>query len=181
MNLKKMIFINTIGIFTLCFLFHFMYEWFPNPIFSIMFPVNESIWEHMKMLYTTILVYGIIEYFILKYFDIVNHNFFLTIFLKSVLIIPIYLIIFLPLYNLFGENMFISISVMLVAIFLTNLIGYKLLQTEELKYQNWISLALILIVYILMGYLTYNPPKTELFYDIKAEKYGINEYVKTQD
>ena len=178
MNLKKMIFVNTISIFALCFLSHFIYKWLPNPITSIFFPVNESIWEHMKMLYTTILIYGIAEYFILRKFDIDNHNFFITTFIKSVLIIPIYLIMFLPLYNMFGENMFISISVMLIAIFLVNSIGYKLLQTDELKYQNWISIALIIIVYILMGYLTYNPPKTELFYDIKAEKYGINEYVK---
>ena len=178
MNLKKMLFINTIGIFALCFLFHFMYEWFPNPVFSIIFPVNESIWEHMKMLYSTVLVYSIVEYFILKRFDIDNHNFLLTTFLKSIIIIPIYLLMFLPLYNVFGENMFISISVMLISILIVNFIGYLLLQTEELKYQNWISLALIIIVYVLMGYLTYRPPKTELFYDIKNEKYGINIYEK---
>lgn len=178
MNLKKMIVVNTIGIFALCFLFHFMYDWFPNPIFSIFFSVNESIWEHMKMLYTTVLVYGILEYFILRKFDVDNHNFFLTTVVKSILIIPIYLIMFLPLYNIFGENMFISISVMLISIFLVNLIGYKMLQTEEIQYQNWISLILVIVVYIIMGYLTYNPPKTEIFYDIKEEKYGINEYVK---
>ena len=155
-----------------------MYEWFPNPVFSIIFPVNESIWEHMKMLYSTVLVYSIVEYFILKRFDIDNHNFLLTTFLKSIIIIPIYLLMFLPLYNVFGENMFISISVMLISILIVNFIGYLLLQTEELKYQNWISLALIIIVYVLMGYLTYRPPKTELFYDIKNEKYGINIYEK---
>jgi len=82
-----MIWINTIVTFLLCFLAHFMYDWFPNPIFSIIFPVNESIWEHMKMLYTVILIYGIIENFIMKKFDIDNHNQLLTTFIKSIIII----------------------------------------------------------------------------------------------
>lgn len=177
MNLKKMIFINTIVTFLLCFLAHFIYSWFPNPIFSIFFPVNESIWEHMKMLYTVVLTYGIIEFFILKKFDIDNHNFLLTTFIKSIIIIPIYLAMFLPLYYNLGENMFISISVMLISIIIVNIIGYKLLQLRVLKYQNIIAITLIIIGYIIMGILTYNPPKNDLFFDTEAEKYGINDYL----
>jgi len=177
MNLKKMIIVNSILTFLLCFLSHFIYSWFPNIITSLFFPVNESIWEHMKMLYTTFLIYGIIEYFIMKKFNIIHNNFLLATFTKSIVSIPIYLIIFLPLYNIFGENMFISISVMLLTIILVNLIGYKILLLDEFKYQQEVSVLFIIIVYIIMGYLTYNPPKTELFYDIKEEKYGINDYV----
>jgi len=177
MNLKKMIWINTIVTFLLCFLAHFMYDWFPNPIFSIIFPVNESIWEHMKMLYTVILIYGIIENFIMKKFDIDNHNQLLTTFIKSIIIIPIYLIMFLPLYYNFGENMFISLSVMLISILIVQLIGYKLLQFKEIKYQKIIGMSLIILVYIIMGMLTYRPPKTDLFFDTEEEKYGINDYL----
>ena len=177
MNLKKMIIVNSILTFLLCFLSHFIYSWFPNIITSLFFPVNESIWEHMKMLYTTFLIYGIIEYFIMKKFNIIHNNFLLATFTKSIVSIPIYLIIFLTLYNIFGENMFISISVMLLTIILVNLIDYKILQLDEFKYQQEVSVLFIIIVYIIMGYLTYNPPKTELFYDIKEEKYGINDYV----
>jgi len=176
MNFKKMIIINSIIIFLLCFLSHFMYEWFSTPIISIFFPVNESIWEHMKMLYTTILLYGIIEYFILKKFDIKNNNFILATFLKAISAIPIYLIIFIPLYKLFGENMFISISVMLLVIIIVNFIEFLLLRYQEIPYQKIIGISFIIIVYIIMGILTYNPPKQELFYDMKAEKYGISIY-----
>ena len=177
MSLKKMFFINVIGTFFLCFLSHFIYEWFPNPIFSIFFPVNESIWEHMKMLYTTILMYGVIEYFIMKKFDIDNHNFLLTSFIKAIGSIPIYLLMFLPLYYTFGENMFISISVMLITIVIVNLIGIKMLQAKEIKNQRIISIILILLTYIIMGYLTYKTPRLELFFDPNEEKYGINDYL----
>lgn len=177
MNLKKMIFVNTILTFLLCFLSHFIYTWFPNVVTSIFFPVNESIWEHMKMLYTTFLICGIVEYFIMKKFDIDNHNFLLTTFIKSIISIPIYLVMFLPLYNTFGENMFISISVMLITILIVNFIGYKLLQFDEFKYQKLIAVIFILIVYVIMGVLTYNPPKSDLFFDTEEEKYGIDDYL----
>ena len=44
-----------------------MYELFPNFIFSILFPVNESIWEHMKLLFGSIIVSGIIQKLIIIY------------------------------------------------------------------------------------------------------------------
>ena len=32
-------------------LLHFLYQWFPNPVFALVSPVRESIWEHVKLLY----------------------------------------------------------------------------------------------------------------------------------
>lgn len=177
MNLKKMIFVNAILTFILCFLTHFLYEWFPNPVFSIFFPVNESIWEHMKMLYTTILIYGIIEYFILKKFDITHNNFLLSTFIKSIISIPIYLIMFLPIYFNFGENMPVTFIILFIAILIVNYIGYKILELHSIPYQKEISIVFIIIVYVLMGILTYYPPKTDIFFDTKDEKYGINDYL----
>lgn len=66
MSLKKIKIISIFGIFVLNFISHFLYEWMPNTLFSIFFPVNESIFEHMKMISTSILIYSIIEYIILK-------------------------------------------------------------------------------------------------------------------
>ena len=178
MNYKKITIINIIITFILAFLCHFLYEWFPNPIFSIFFPVNESIWEHMKMLYTTILLNGIIEYFILKKFNISHNNLCLTTYLKSIIAIPIYLLLFLPIFYCIGENMIVAISIMLITIIIVNIIAYKLINLEEIKNQKIISLILITITYIIMGILTYNAPHTQLFLDTKEEKYGINDYLK---
>ena len=65
MTLKKMVYINTIITFLLCFIAHGMYSWIPSNAVAVFFPVNESIWEHMKMLYTSILIYGFIEHLLL--------------------------------------------------------------------------------------------------------------------
>lgn len=175
--MKKIILINTILTFLLCFLTHFLYEWFPNPVFSIFFPVNESIWEHMKMLYTTILIYGIIEYFILKIFRTHYNNYFISLFLKSIISIPIYLAIYLPLYYNLGENMFINFTILILTIGLVNYIGYKIQKSDIIKYQKLISVIGIIITYIIFGILTYKTPHNELFFDTDKEKYGINDYL----
>lgn len=177
LNLKKMILINTVIMFIISFLVHFVYELLPNNVFAIFFPVNESIWEHMKMLYTTVLLSGIIEYFIMKKNNIDNHNFLLVTYLKSILIIPIYLVIFLPIYYNIGENMVVAIGTMLISMVVINILGYFLLQTKEIRYQKIITIFLIIFTYIVMGILTFKAPRMDLFFDTEKEKYGINDYL----
>ncbi len=176
MNLKKTRFISTILIFVLCFLTHFLYEWLPCSLTAIFFPVNESIWEHMKMLFTSIILYGIIDYIILNKFHIKYHNFFLNLFFTAFISIPIYLTIYLPIYYKIGENMFINISLLLIVIIITQVISYYILKMQNCPLANYVSIILIILSYIVFGYLTYNPPKTELFFDTQKEKYGINIY-----
>lgn len=172
-----MLFINTIITFLLCFLTHFLYKWLPNPVFSIFFPVNESIWEHMKMLYTTILLAGVIEYFILKKFKISHQNLLLSIAIKALISIPIYLIMFLPIFYNFGEIMFVTFIILFITILIVNYIGYKILELKPIKYQKAISITSIIIVYIIMTILTYKAPRLDLFFDTKEEKYGLNDYL----
>ena len=176
MNLKKSRVIAVIGIFLLCFLSHFLYSWLPNGLFAIIFPVNESIWEHMKMIFTSIILYGIIDYIILLKFNIKNNNFYLNLFVTSLISIPIYLLLYLPIFHKFGENMFINISLMLLVIIITQIISYYILKTKPCKIANYISIIGIIICYIIFGYLTYHPIKSELFFDTQDEKYGINNY-----
>ena len=35
---------------------HFLYAWRPIPLFGLFAPVNESVWEHLKLLYWPFLV-----------------------------------------------------------------------------------------------------------------------------
>lgn len=167
--------IGVVGLFLISFLVHFIYQLFPNSLFSIFFPVNESIWEHMKMLYTTVLIYSIIEYFLLKKFKVSHNNFLLNTYIISIICIPIYLLIFLPLYYKGINNMIIIFIIMIATFIICECISYFILNTTAIKYQN-LSIILIIITYIIFGYLTYYPIKTHLFFDTEQEKYGINDY-----
>lgn len=173
MNLKKIKIIAVIGIFLLCFFTHFLYTWFPNPFFALFFPVNESIWEHMKMLFTTILLYGGIDYLLIKKFHIAYANFTTQLVCTAIISIPIYLFLFLPIYYWIGEKMWISLFILFISLIITQKISYILLSIRPLKYMEYLAIWFIIISYCLFGYLTYHPIENDIFWDPIEEKYGI--------
>ena len=179
MKLKTIKIISILGIFIISFLSHFIYQIIPNFITSIFFPVNESIFEHMKIIFTSTLLYGIIDYILLKKNNIKYNNFSFQLFFTSFISIPIYLAIYLPLRSIFGEQIIISISLLLITYIISQIISSKILLLEPLKNLNKLTIPLIIIIYLIFTYLTYNPPKNFLFYDTNSKSYGIpKEYAK---
>ena len=176
MSLKKTKIISSVGIFTLCFIFHFLYDLFPSSLAAIFFPVNESIWEHQKLLFTGVIIYGIIDYIILQKFKIKYNNFFTSLFTSAATIIPIFLIIYLPIYHKIGPKMPFNIGIMALSIIISQIISYYILKAKDCNKLNIISFVLIIISYIIFAYFTYNTIKNELFFDTQEEKYGINNY-----
>lgn len=61
---------EAIGVILVCIcatLLHFTYEWSGQNMFVGVFSaINESVWEHTKLVYFPMLVYAIIEFFIIK-------------------------------------------------------------------------------------------------------------------
>ena len=178
MSLKKIKAVDVFGIFILSVGFHFIYNLLPNPLFAWIFPVNESIWEHMKLFFTSTLLWGIVDHYLLKKHDIPYNNFLLQLFLTAFLAIPLYLIIFLPVYNKIGENMFFSISLMFIVYIISQFASYKLLTYRELEVNKYFIIALIVAVYAVFIYLTYKPIRNYIFYDKTKSKYGLNKVVE---
>lgn len=172
MTLKKVKIINVIFLFALSFLWHFIYDWFPNSITAIFFPVNESIWEHMKIIYGVFIVGALFQMILCKKFKIKINNIYIEMITKALLGIIFYLVIFIPVYLYIGENMFFSIGLMLVTYIVMEILGYKILKSEEL---NIVVLPVILIIlgFILLGLLTFYPRHNFLFFDDNNLGYGI--------
>ena len=173
MNLKYIKIFNVFGVFLLSFLAHFMYSLFPCILISFFFPVNESIWEHMKILFTSTLLYGIIDYFLLKFYSIKFQNFAFQLFITCFFSVIIYLVLYLPVYYFFGENLFFSIFLMFLVYTGSSIISYKLLTSPENIYLNYIATPLIIMCYIMFIIFTYKPPHNFLFYDTLNNHYGI--------
>ena len=129
--MKKIKIIGVFLIFIFSFVSHFMYEWFPNTLFSILFPVNESIWEHMKLIVTPVLIFSLIEYIVYKRKNISYNNFILSYAISMILGIIIYLMIYLPIDYIFGHSMIFAISLLFV-IFI--IVGGDALSTQWLNY-----------------------------------------------
>ena len=165
MSLKKIKIINVVFLFLLSFLWHFVYDWFPNNIFALFFPVNESIWEHMKIIYYCLLMGSILEFVLCKKNNIKINNFYIEAMVKSILGVIFYLIIFIPLYLWLGESMFISYIFM-------EYIGYKILTGEEMNI-NILPVIIIVLGCIMFVILTFYPLHNFLFFDEVKFGYGI--------
>jgi Na+/H+-dicarboxylate symporter len=64
LNLKRWQITGFIITILLGTLLHFTYDWSgQSPIAGALSPVNESVWEHLKMLIVPMLLFGIAEYF----------------------------------------------------------------------------------------------------------------------
>ncbi|MFA5602494.1 MAG: DUF6512 family protein [Bacilli bacterium] len=176
MNLRKVKIISIFGVFVLSFLFHQMYEWFPNKLFSIFFPVNESIFEHLKMIFTTIIFFILIEKLLLK--KVPHNNQILSSFISALSTALIFLISYLILEKIIGGYSTIpTFIVYFISVSLGQLISYYILNLKNnYKVLNIICLILIPVIFTINGYLTYNPIKTHIFYDKYQDKYGIYNY-----
>lgn len=167
--MKKKIIINTILIFIICTGVHFLYNLFPNFITSIIAPVNESIFEHLKLVFTSTFLYTLISNFYYK-----NKNIFVFAYIRGMLTIIILLILYLPARAIFGEVMPLTLLILFISILLAEIIMSKI-NDNKLNNLNIICLILIIINYIVFAYFTYNPIKNFLFYDKKEKIYGIKE------
>ena len=128
------------------------------------------------MLFTAIIFNGLIDYFIVKKWNIKFNNFFLGLFISALLSIPIFLIIYLPFYYKIGAPMFLNIGALFITIVLSQVINYWIQKRSNIRVINIASIFLIIISYIVFGYLTYNPIKSDIFFDPMEEKYGIHTY-----
>lgn len=153
-----------IFLFLLSFLWHFMYDWFPCLLTSIFFPVNESIWEHMKIIFYCLFIGGVLEK--------KGNNYYLNILVKPLVGVLFYLIIFIPLYLIFGESMFISLSLMLFTYIIMELLGIKISKQEELNIKA-LPIIIIILISILFSILTFYPLHNFLFFDSVKLGYGI--------
>lgn len=173
MNNKKVLFIATITIFLSMFLFHNIYNWFPNFLTASFFPVNESLFEHLKLMFTTQIIISLIIYLILKIKRIKFSNYLLGLLLSTIVTISLFFLIYLPIYNRFGENLFLTMSIYLITLIIGNIIFYLISKRKHEFLLNLISLVIISIIAVILIYFTFNPLKNDFFFDSIEEIYGI--------
>lgn len=161
---KKLKILGTIIAFLLCFPVHFIYDKFPNFITSIFFPINESIWEHMKIFFTCIMISSVIQKIVMFKLKEDLTNICFSNFIAAILSIPIFLLMFLPIYYFIGENFILTIFLMLITIIIVEIISYKIILMNDFKMENK-TILLVIFVYIIFGVLTYCPLDCDLFVD----------------
>lgn len=141
---------------------HFLYDWTGrNHIAGLFTPVNESIWEHMKLLFFPMLIYSCIMIFRFhrKYSCITSALSFGI--LMGTFLIPLFYYAYT---SILGKNIFIlDISTFILSIVIAFRLSYRL--TLSCKLESYTSLLCILVCILFICFLvfTYHPPETTIF------------------
>lgn len=173
MKLKNLKILGVILSFIFCFILHSLYNKIPCFLTSIISPVNESIMEHMKILFGSILISGVIQKIIVIKNKLNYKNICISNFITALLSIFIFLIIYMPIYINIGEIFLVTITIMLLTLIICQIISYYIVKNvRDLKSEN-LAIILVIITYTIFMILTYNPIKIKLFKDPINSTYGI--------
>lgn len=172
MTLKKWKAISVVGIFLLSALLHFIYDWFPCFFTSLFFPVNESIWEHNKIIVGSFLIWAIVE----KLYCKKRKNVIFSECISSLVCMILVMLIFTPVYLYIlktNDNMIITFAIFIFAIIISQIVSYKLLQKEYNPRLEEFGVILFVVFFLINIIFTYYPPKVALFYDYTNQIYGL--------
>jgi len=155
-------------------LIHFTYKWSNNnPIIGLFSPVNESVWEHLKLGFTSLMIFSLIEFFFIKN---ISNNFF-TAKALGIFILQITIIVIFYTYTAFTgtEILVIDISSYIIGSILCQVISYNLLIKNEFNRKiKYLSISFILTHALLLFLFTFYPPKLPIFKDSNTNSYGIS-------
>lgn len=151
-------------------LLHFTFELSNNNLFVASFSaVNESTWEHLKLLFYPMLLVTILGYFF--YSNISNY---LCSRVLGIFISLLFTTVFFYTYTgILGFNItFLDISSFFVAIFIGEYVFLKNLKNNSICNKK-IAITSLLILLICFITFTYFPPNIGYFKDPITELYGI--------
>ena len=161
-------------IFTLIFgtLLHYTYNWSgKNKIIGIFSPINECIWEHLKLLFTPVLIYSIVEFigYGRKYSNFIPIKA-ISIVMGLLTIITVYYC-----YTFFTKRnyLWVDIGVFVLSVLVFNYFSYFLLKTNYFSsnYYNFIGWAIIIGLFLLFFMFTFKAPKLLIFKEPDKKKF----------
>lgn len=173
--MKKLIFwqvANFVFISLFGTLLHFLFEWFDSSIWLAPFSgVNESTWEHMKLLFWPAFLFAIFQSFFLK-----NREDFWKVKLKGILL-GIFLIptIFYTYNGVVGKSPdFVNIFIFyLCALVLSIYEFFKLSKDDCGAKHSTLSLIFLCLVALCFFAFTFFPPQINLFKDPLTNSFGL--------
>lgn len=158
-NLLAFVIIGALGT-----LFHFLYEWTGERyILGFIFPVNESTWEHLKLIFYPTIIYSLIEYFAIKnkptnYISAIT----LGIFFGKLSIVTLFY-----LYSgVLGFNVdFLNITIYYIGLIILLAVKHIIVKNKLFSSSvfNIFSFIYLIICALLFALFTYNPPSLGIF------------------
>ena len=151
---------------------HFLYDWTGGNILVSPFSgINESTWEHMKLLFWPLFLFALVQ----RLFFRNKENYWcvkLAEILLGLVLIPV---LFYTYNGVFGEFLdWINIAIFYITALLVFLFEWWAFKKDRLqcKYPR-LAFAVICLIGVLLVVFTFAPPKIPLFQDPLTGTYGI--------
>ena len=166
LNLKRFIWLGVPFIFLLGSLLHFAYDLFPNVIVSIFAPINESIWEHTKLIfYPTVLWYVLYFFLATKNELLIKPKWFTSCVVSGITGIILVPFLFYFYTRAFGvESLIVDILIFFVAVLLGQFTAMHFYRYSKGLKTIW-SLNILLIIFAIYIVFTFAPPALPIFTD----------------
>ena len=154
-------------------LLHFVYEWSGNSeVIGSLTPVNESTWEHLKLALIPILLFALIEWFVLRK---QNKNIICATAVEIWLVILLITSLFYAYTGIIGFHTLWAdiLLAFVVPVIIGKYASYRMLIHEnqpKSKIVPAISLLLLLFAFVLF---TFSPPRIPLFRNPIDDTYGM--------
>lgn len=155
--------ISAIFVCILGTLLHFTYELSgENGLVALFSAVNESVWEHLKLLFFPMLLSTIIGYFCIGK----NTSNFLCAKVLGIIASMLFIIVFFYTYTgIIGKSIvFVDIASFFIAVILAEYLSYKLM-ISNFKCNNIVGIWILVILLLCFIAFTYFPPELGIFKD----------------
>ena len=156
-------------------LLHFLFEWTgENIIVALFSAVNESIWEHIKLLFFPMLVFALIQN---RCIGSEYKNFWCIKLIGIVLGAVLIPVLYYTINGIFGMTPdWVNIAIFFIAAAVSYLAEMWLFEQDIVSCKSSGNALLILFVIALMFMvLTFVPPRIPLFQDPITKTYGIEQ------
>ncbi len=153
-------------------LLHFLYDWLDGAVWIAPFSgVNESTWEHMKLLFWPMFIFAVIQSFFFK-----GYENFLCVKLRGILLgLSLIPVLFYTYNGVIGKSPdWINIAIFFIAAAVAYIYETRQLNSEASRCRSqglaFILLCAIAILFIVFTFLT---PEIDIFKDPLTNTYGI--------
>lgn len=154
-------------------LFHFVYSLTGNALAAgIFFPVNESVWEHLKLGFWAVVLYAIIEYRFIGG----GQPAFIVAKAVGVLTLQLFILVIFYGYHLFTQRtiLFLDISSYFVGAAVCQIVSMIILKRVKPGREAVAASVCFLVLHAAVLVLfTFFPPKLPLFMDARTKTHGI--------
>jgi hypothetical protein len=151
---------------------HFLFEWLDGALWVAPFSgVNESTWEHMKLLFWPMLIFGIVQSFFFR-----DKGDFWCIKMRSILLGLVLIPVIFYTYNgVVGKSPdWVNIAIFFISAAIAYIYEARLFKKENTDCKcARLCLFVFLALATLFVIFTFNPPTLSIFKDPISSTYGI--------